>query len=92
MSTTIICVCLQLPLALDNHSHGIDIHFWVRVVSAASDKLREVRHGPRSPTLVPFKSSQPAIFSRQETVASSRLSFYTNTDCGGTLFSASEEG
>ncbi|XP_067342054.1 retinal-specific phospholipid-transporting ATPase ABCA4a [Channa argus] len=31
-----------LPLVLDNHSRGIDIHFWVRVVSAASDKLREL--------------------------------------------------
>uniref|UniRef100_A0AAQ5YHZ4 ABC transporter domain-containing protein n=1 Tax=Amphiprion ocellaris TaxID=80972 RepID=A0AAQ5YHZ4_AMPOC len=30
-----------LPLVLDNHSEGIDIHFWVRVVSAASDKLQE---------------------------------------------------
>uniref|UniRef100_A0A3Q1EAA0 ATP-binding cassette, sub-family A (ABC1), member 4a n=1 Tax=Acanthochromis polyacanthus TaxID=80966 RepID=A0A3Q1EAA0_9TELE len=35
-----------LPLVLDNHSEGIDIHFWVRVVSAASDKLQEVRLGP----------------------------------------------
>ncbi|KAK2858624.1 hypothetical protein Q5P01_003244 [Channa striata] len=31
-----------LPLLLDNHSQGIDIHFWVRVVSAVSDKLREL--------------------------------------------------
>ncbi|XP_008296944.1 retinal-specific ATP-binding cassette transporter-like [Stegastes partitus] len=30
-----------LPLVLDNHSEGIDINFWVRVVSAASDKLQE---------------------------------------------------
>uniref|UniRef100_A0AAQ5Y0A3 ABC transporter domain-containing protein n=1 Tax=Amphiprion ocellaris TaxID=80972 RepID=A0AAQ5Y0A3_AMPOC len=32
---------VSLPLVLDNHSEGIDIHFWVRVVSAASDKLQE---------------------------------------------------
>ncbi|XP_028288502.1 retinal-specific phospholipid-transporting ATPase ABCA4a [Parambassis ranga] len=31
-----------LPLVLDNHSEGIDIHFWVRVVSDASDKLQEL--------------------------------------------------
>ncbi|KAM8882220.1 retinal-specific phospholipid-transporting ATPase ABCA4a isoform 2-T2 [Synchiropus picturatus] len=31
-----------LPLVLDNHSEGINIHFWVRIVSAASDKLREL--------------------------------------------------
>ncbi|XP_044195655.1 retinal-specific phospholipid-transporting ATPase ABCA4a [Thunnus albacares] len=31
-----------LPRVLDNHSEGIDIHFWVRVVSASSDKLREL--------------------------------------------------
>uniref|UniRef100_A0A3Q0SWA0 P-type phospholipid transporter n=1 Tax=Amphilophus citrinellus TaxID=61819 RepID=A0A3Q0SWA0_AMPCI len=31
-----------LPLVLDNHSKGIDIHFWVRVVSSASDKLKEL--------------------------------------------------
>ncbi|KAM9839656.1 retinal-specific phospholipid-transporting ATPase ABCA4a [Aulostomus maculatus] len=31
-----------LPLVLDNHSEGIDIHFWVRVVSAASGNLREL--------------------------------------------------
>ncbi|XP_044032286.1 retinal-specific phospholipid-transporting ATPase ABCA4a isoform X2 [Siniperca chuatsi] len=30
-----------LPLVLDNHSEGIDIHLWVQVVSAASDKLQE---------------------------------------------------
>lgn len=33
---------LQLPLVLDNHSHGIDIRLWVRVISATSDKLQEV--------------------------------------------------
>ncbi|XP_075994204.1 retinal-specific phospholipid-transporting ATPase ABCA4a [Genypterus blacodes] len=31
-----------LPLVLDNHSEGIDIHLWVRVVSAASEKLAEL--------------------------------------------------
>ncbi|XP_069554079.1 retinal-specific phospholipid-transporting ATPase ABCA4a isoform X2 [Brachyistius frenatus] len=30
-----------LPRVLDSHSKGIDIHFWVRIVSAASDKLNE---------------------------------------------------
>ncbi|KAF3703359.1 Retinal-specific ATP-binding cassette transporter [Channa argus] len=38
----VMCVSPKLPLVLDNHSRGIDIHFWVRVVSAASDKLREL--------------------------------------------------
>ncbi|XP_035855343.1 retinal-specific phospholipid-transporting ATPase ABCA4 isoform X2 [Sander lucioperca] len=31
-----------LPLVLDNHSQGIEIQLWVRVVSAVSDKLREL--------------------------------------------------
>uniref|UniRef100_A0A665X1X1 P-type phospholipid transporter n=1 Tax=Echeneis naucrates TaxID=173247 RepID=A0A665X1X1_ECHNA len=31
-----------LPLVLDKHSEGIDIHFWVQVVSATSGKLREL--------------------------------------------------
>ncbi|CAN9506482.1 unnamed protein product [Ophioblennius macclurei] len=30
-----------LPRVLDNHSNGIDIHFWVRIVSAVSDLLQE---------------------------------------------------
>ncbi|XP_047424587.1 retinal-specific phospholipid-transporting ATPase ABCA4a isoform X2 [Mugil cephalus] len=30
-----------LPQVLDNHSEGINIHFWVRIVSEASDKLQE---------------------------------------------------
>ncbi|KAM9713003.1 retinal-specific phospholipid-transporting ATPase ABCA4a isoform 3-T3 [Menidia menidia] len=33
-----------LPRVLDNYSDGIDIHFWVRVVSATSDKLAEFFH------------------------------------------------
>lgn len=33
---------LKLPLVLGNHSHGIDIRLWVRVISATSDKLQEV--------------------------------------------------
>ncbi|XP_029698855.1 retinal-specific ATP-binding cassette transporter-like [Takifugu rubripes] len=31
-----------LPLVLDNHSEGIDIRFWVKVISATSDKLEEL--------------------------------------------------
>lgn len=85
-----IYASLQLPLVLDNHSKGIDIPIWVRVISATSDKLREVSRGSRSPA--PFKSSPPAIFSCQETVASSCLSFYANTDSGGISFSPCEEG
>ncbi|KAM4533545.1 retinal-specific phospholipid-transporting ATPase ABCA4-like [Odontesthes bonariensis] len=33
-----------VPRVLDNYSDGINIHFWVRVVSAASDKLLEFFH------------------------------------------------
>lgn len=44
-----IYVSLQLPLVLDNHSSGIDIRLWVRVISATSDKLREVSHCSCSP-------------------------------------------
>ncbi|XP_061877711.1 retinal-specific phospholipid-transporting ATPase ABCA4-like isoform X1 [Entelurus aequoreus] len=31
-----------LPRVVDNHSEGINIHFWLQVVSAASDKLQEL--------------------------------------------------
>uniref|UniRef100_A0A4W5LU81 ATP binding cassette subfamily A member 4 n=1 Tax=Hucho hucho TaxID=62062 RepID=A0A4W5LU81_9TELE len=31
----------QLPRVLDNHSNGVDLHFWARVLSATSEKLRE---------------------------------------------------
>lgn len=42
-----VCVyaSFQLPLVLDNHSEGIDIRFWVKVISATSDRLEEVSHG-----------------------------------------------
>lgn len=76
---------LQLPMVLDNHSKGIEIQLWVQVVSAVSEKLREV-------SLAPSKSSPLAFFSCQETVASSCLSFYINTDSRGISFSAYEEG
>uniref|UniRef100_A0A087XU94 P-type phospholipid transporter n=1 Tax=Poecilia formosa TaxID=48698 RepID=A0A087XU94_POEFO len=33
-----------LPHVLDNYSDGIDIHFWVRIVSTASDRLRDLFH------------------------------------------------
>ncbi|KAM4718470.1 retinal-specific phospholipid-transporting ATPase ABCA4a isoform 3-T3 [Anableps anableps] len=33
-----------LPRILDNYSDGIDIHFWVRIVSTASDRLQELFH------------------------------------------------
>lgn len=36
------CPFLKLPRVLDSNSEGVDIHFWVQVLSAASDKLREV--------------------------------------------------
>ncbi|XP_066547830.1 retinal-specific phospholipid-transporting ATPase ABCA4 isoform X2 [Amia ocellicauda] len=31
-----------LPAVLDNHSHGIDLHFWGRVLSNMSEKLQEL--------------------------------------------------
>lgn len=68
-----IFVLFQLPLVLDNHSEGIDIRFWVKVISATSDQLEEVIHGSLSPAS--FKGSAPAIFRRQETVASSARAF-----------------
>ncbi|XP_027860620.1 retinal-specific phospholipid-transporting ATPase ABCA4a isoform X2 [Xiphophorus couchianus] len=33
-----------LPRVLDNYSDGIDIHFWVRIVSTTSDRLRDLFH------------------------------------------------
>lgn len=85
-----MCASFQLPLVLDNHSEGIDIRFWVKVISATSDKLEEVSHGARRPAS--FKSSLPAIFRRQETVASSCLSFYANTDGRGDIEAKSRTG
>lgn len=83
-----ICVSPQLPPVLDNHSKGIDIHFWVRVVSSASDKLKEVRPGSQLNSkvhrllfLVVRKQLLPLV-----------LAFYANTDSRGTLSSAYKEG
>ena len=58
----ILCIYLtpQLPLVLDAESEGIDIRLWVQVISATSDKLREVSDGSHSPT--PFKSSLLCYF------------------------------
>ncbi|XP_068199948.1 retinal-specific phospholipid-transporting ATPase ABCA4a isoform X2 [Antennarius striatus] len=41
-----------LPLVLDNHSEGIDIRFWVRVISATSVKLRELHQRSSSRELL----------------------------------------
>ncbi|XP_015230454.1 PREDICTED: retinal-specific ATP-binding cassette transporter-like [Cyprinodon variegatus] len=41
-----------LPRILDNYSNGIDIHFWVRIVSAASDRLGELFHRSSSRELI----------------------------------------
>lgn len=76
-----ISASFQLPLVLDNRSEGIDIRFWVKVISATSDKLEEVSRGSRSPAS--FKSSPPAIFRRQETVASPAGAFTQTQSVGG---------
>jgi len=48
---------------LDNHTTGIDLHFWGRVLSAVSDKLQEVRLLEKAQFLSPF---QDPFFSIQE--------------------------
>ncbi|XP_068603937.1 retinal-specific phospholipid-transporting ATPase ABCA4-like [Brachionichthys hirsutus] len=42
----------MLPLVLDNHSEGIDIRVWVRVISATSAKLRELHQRSSSRELL----------------------------------------
>ncbi|XP_071341979.1 retinal-specific phospholipid-transporting ATPase ABCA4-like isoform X2 [Trachinotus anak] len=64
-----------LPLVLDNHSEGIDIHFWVRVVSAASDKLRQLLQRNSSKELLQVMTPlfQNNLSFRQVMAAASRL-------------------
>ncbi|KAG7216739.1 hypothetical protein INR49_021122 [Caranx melampygus] len=64
-----------LPLVLDNHSEGIDINFWVRVVSAASDKLQELLQRNSSVELLQVVTPlfQNNLSFRQVMAAASRL-------------------
>uniref|UniRef100_A0A3Q2ZB20 ATP-binding cassette, sub-family A (ABC1), member 4a n=1 Tax=Kryptolebias marmoratus TaxID=37003 RepID=A0A3Q2ZB20_KRYMA len=66
---------LQLPRVLDNYSDGINIHFWVRVVSAASDKLRELFHRSSSKELLQVVTPlfQKSLSFRQVMAAASSL-------------------
>ncbi|XP_035980943.1 retinal-specific phospholipid-transporting ATPase ABCA4 isoform X2 [Fundulus heteroclitus] len=69
-----------LPRILDNYSNGIDIHFWVRIVSAASDRLRELFHRSSSRELIqvvaPLFQSKPS-FREVMAAASSLVCGYT---------------
>ncbi|XP_053268090.1 retinal-specific phospholipid-transporting ATPase ABCA4 [Pleuronectes platessa] len=64
-----------LPLVLDNHSEGIDIHFWMGVISAVSDKLHELFQ--RSSTRELFQVMSPLFQNnlsfREVMAAASRL-------------------
>ncbi|XP_054620920.1 retinal-specific phospholipid-transporting ATPase ABCA4a isoform X2 [Dunckerocampus dactyliophorus] len=64
-----------LPRVLDKYSEGINIHFWVQVVSAASDKLRELfrRSSTREllQVMTPLFQSAPSF--RQVMAAASSL-------------------
>ncbi|XP_037829220.1 retinal-specific phospholipid-transporting ATPase ABCA4a isoform X3 [Kryptolebias marmoratus] len=64
-----------LPRVLDNYSDGINIHFWVRVVSAASDKLRELFHRSSSKELLQVVTPlfQKSLSFRQVMAAASSL-------------------
>uniref|UniRef100_A0A673W8V3 P-type phospholipid transporter n=1 Tax=Salmo trutta TaxID=8032 RepID=A0A673W8V3_SALTR len=74
----------QLPRVLDNHSNGVDLLFWARVLSATSEKLREVgTHTRASKALVevmsPLLQSQggsPPSFSQLMGAASSLVCGY----------------
>eukprot|EP00063_Salmo_salar_P037999 XP_014012834.1 PREDICTED: retinal-specific ATP-binding cassette transporter-like [Salmo salar] len=46
----------QLPRVLDNHSNGVDLLFWARVLSATSEKLRELSERNSSKALVEVMS------------------------------------
>ncbi|XP_051267124.1 retinal-specific phospholipid-transporting ATPase ABCA4a isoform X1 [Dicentrarchus labrax] len=64
-----------LPRVLDNYSDGINIHFWVRVVSDATDKLRELHQRNSSRELLqvmtPLFQNNPSF--RQVMAAASSL-------------------
>ncbi|XP_077410492.1 retinal-specific phospholipid-transporting ATPase ABCA4-like isoform X1 [Vanacampus margaritifer] len=64
-----------LPRVLDSNAEGINIHFWVQVVSAASDKLRELfqRSSTRElfQVMTPLFQSDPSF--RQVMAAASSL-------------------
>ncbi|XP_060722830.1 retinal-specific phospholipid-transporting ATPase ABCA4 isoform X1 [Tachysurus vachellii] len=40
-----------LPMVLDNHSSGVDLHFWGRVLSAVSEKLQQLLSRPSTRAL-----------------------------------------
>ncbi|KAM3593267.1 uncharacterized protein V6R79_008809 [Siganus canaliculatus] len=64
-----------LPLVLDNHSAGIDIRLWVRVISATSDKLQELyqRNSSREFLQVTTPLFQNNLSFRQVMAAASSL-------------------
>uniref|UniRef100_A0A672SI31 P-type phospholipid transporter n=1 Tax=Sinocyclocheilus grahami TaxID=75366 RepID=A0A672SI31_SINGR len=58
-----------LPMVLDNHTPGIDLQFWGRVLSALSDKLQELAERPSSQDLMQviysiFQPGGPSSFSQ----------------------------
>ncbi|KAJ8409561.1 hypothetical protein AAFF_G00229620 [Aldrovandia affinis] len=58
-----------LPQVLDNHSPGIDLHFWGRVLSAVSEKLQELAERSSSKDLLQvlyplFQTGAPSSFSQ----------------------------
>ncbi|XP_034068007.1 retinal-specific phospholipid-transporting ATPase ABCA4-like [Gymnodraco acuticeps] len=64
-----------LPMVLDNHSKGIEIQLWVRVVSAVSEKLRELsqRNSSRELLQVMTPLFQNNLSFRQAMAAASSL-------------------
>ncbi|XP_072524411.1 retinal-specific phospholipid-transporting ATPase ABCA4 isoform X1 [Salminus brasiliensis] len=75
-----------LPMVLDSHSSGIDLHFWGRVLSAVSDKLQELlsRQSSRDllRVLMPvFQEGGPSSFSQLTTIVSNLFCGYP--DGGG---------
>ncbi|XP_058274218.1 retinal-specific phospholipid-transporting ATPase ABCA4 [Hemibagrus wyckioides] len=58
-----------LPMILDNHSNGVDLHFWGRVLSAVSEKLQQLLTRPSSRALSVvlrrvFEDSTPLSFTQ----------------------------
>uniref|UniRef100_A0AAR2LXT6 P-type phospholipid transporter n=1 Tax=Pygocentrus nattereri TaxID=42514 RepID=A0AAR2LXT6_PYGNA len=75
-----------LPMVLDSHSSGIDLHFWGRVLTAVSDKLEELlsRQSSRDllKVLVPvFQDGGPSSFSQLTSIISGLFCGYP--DGGG---------
>ncbi|TRY62479.1 hypothetical protein DNTS_007141, partial [Danionella cerebrum] len=72
----------QLPLLLDKESSGLDLHFWVKILPAISEKLRTFFNRSSSKELLQvmlplLRSREPPSFSKLMAATSSLFCGYT---------------